>query len=84
MTHSHRPQYSTETVYTGGGHGPSTGGITVTEQCSCGAVRHTNINGRHQDTGEWYLPGIVRRSAAGFCEGRGPARGRGQIGAFLP
>lgn len=32
------------------------GGVTLHEECSCGAVRAVNSNGRHAENGEWQMP----------------------------
>jgi len=29
------------------------GGVCYVETCSCGAVRHVLVNGRHTEEGEW-------------------------------
>lgn len=38
------------------------GGICVTQYCSCGAERRENSNGRHVETGVWYVPDTAVRS----------------------
>jgi hypothetical protein len=32
------------------------GNVKITEHCRCGAVRHCNINGRHEEQGPWDMP----------------------------
>jgi len=32
------------------------GNVCVTDVCSCGAVRRSNVNGSHVERGPWWLP----------------------------
>lgn len=32
------------------------GNVCIVETCMCGAERSTNVNGRHEEQGEWHLP----------------------------
>jgi hypothetical protein len=32
------------------------GGVALHEECSCGAIRAVNANGRHTEEGEWEMP----------------------------
>lgn len=55
--HKHRPKTSIERGYDHPVAFPENpmahGNIVQIDTCSCGAVRHTNVNGNHQERGQW-------------------------------
>lgn len=57
MKHKHRVKFSEDWGFTGpvkAKQNPAAhGNICRVDKCSCGAVRRTNINGRHIERGEW-------------------------------
>lgn len=55
--HRHRPKVSEDRCYAGPVARPENraahGNIVRVDVCACGAVRRTNINGRHVERGPW-------------------------------
>lgn len=36
------------------------GNLCMRDMCACGAVRDTNVNGRHQERGPWQQPPMLK------------------------
>lgn len=59
--HRHRVVRSRDTVYDGctrNGGRAADGGITRRDECSCGVIRMTNINGAHRASSGWFVESI--------------------------
>lgn len=57
-THRHRSKISRDSAFFGSivsakPNPKAHGGHTITDTCTCGAVRMTNINGNHMERGKW-------------------------------
>ena len=61
MSHRHRARTTRARCYTGPVRvenqiSEAHGNVTHESECSCGAVRRTNVNGLHVEQGRWLSP----------------------------
>jgi hypothetical protein len=64
MAHKHKQRKDAEKRYFGWSRcvgngtdcGGAHGGVTIVEECACGAIRRTESNGRHESTLGWWTP----------------------------